>query len=113
MIDYVHSVLGEYVSSHAHTQIQHAKQSIINQETGEKRPFTSDVPDLVSVHGKLKPSPYVEEGASLVSGALMLLLVTTLLVPQSGTHLRRRQFCNATASVVDSNKRERHACISL
>lgn len=66
MIDYVHSVLGEYVSSHAHTQIQHPKQSIV-KKTGEKIPFTSDVPDLVSVHETLEASSYVESGASLVS----------------------------------------------
>ncbi|KAK4495050.1 hypothetical protein PRZ48_013377 [Zasmidium cellare] len=66
MIDFVHFVLGEYSSSHAHTQIQRPKQSIVNKETGEKRPTISDVPDLVSVHGTLQSSSYVEDGASLI-----------------------------------------------
>lgn len=65
-IDYVHRVVGEYASSHVQTQIQRPNQSIIDAKTGEKRPTTSNVPDLVSVHGTLKPSDYVAEGATLI-----------------------------------------------
>ena len=66
MIDFIHSVLGEYASSYAHTQIQRPHQQIINRETGASRPAVSDVPDLVSVHGILQPSDLVSEGASLL-----------------------------------------------
>lgn len=66
MTDYIHSVLGEFDSSNAHLQIQRPKQQISNRETGASRPFTSDVPDLVSVHGTLTPSDFVTEGASLL-----------------------------------------------
>lgn len=66
-IDYVHHVLGEYASSNAHVQIQRPHQSIIDAKTGEKRPTVSDVPDLVSVHGTLKSSNHVTEGATLIA----------------------------------------------
>lgn len=65
MIDYIHSVLGEYKSSHAHTQIQRPNQTIISKDTGATRPFISDVPDLISVDGHLHSSPIVSAGASL------------------------------------------------
>lgn len=67
MIDFVHLALGEFESSSSHTQIQRPDQTIVNRETGERRAWTSDVPDLVSVHGTLKTSDHVQEGASLVS----------------------------------------------
>ena len=38
---------------------------IVNRETGAERSTTSDVPDLVSVHGSLKKSEIVTAGASL------------------------------------------------
>ena len=66
-IDFVHSVLGEFESSNAHLQIQRPNQTIINRDTGATRPAQSDVPDLVSLHGTLKSSNYVAEGASLVA----------------------------------------------
>lgn len=64
-IDYIHRVVGEYATSSVQTQIQRPNQSIIDAKTGEKKATTSDVPDLVSVHGTLKPSEYVVEGATL------------------------------------------------
>lgn len=67
VIDFVHSVLGEYKSSDSHSQIQRPNQMIVNRENGEGRPCISDVPDLMSVHGALVGSSHVEEGASLVS----------------------------------------------
>ncbi|CAK3791526.1 related to transcription co-repressor GAL80 [Lecanosticta acicola] len=66
MIDYVHSVLGEFQASNHHTQIQRPQQRIYNKDTGAARPFTSDVPDLLSLHGTLKSSPYTIDGASLL-----------------------------------------------
>lgn len=65
MTDFIHFTLGEYSASHAHTQIQRPNQQAVNRETGASRPVASDVPDLVSVHGTLAPSPTVAEGASL------------------------------------------------
>lgn len=65
VIDFIHSILGEYASSHTHTQIQRPNQIIINKETGTTRATTSDVPDLVSVHGTLTPSHYISDNATL------------------------------------------------
>lgn len=62
----MHSVFGEYSSSHAHTQVQRPNQHIINRETGTSNAVVSDVPDLVSVHGALQPSDLVSDGASLL-----------------------------------------------
>lgn len=67
VIDFVHSVLGEYRTCSSHSQIQRPKQMIVNRDGGESRPFISDVPDLASVHGALVGSSFVAEGASLVS----------------------------------------------
>lgn len=66
MIDFIHSVLGEYETSHARLQIQRPEQQIVNRETGASRPTTSDVADLVSVHGTLQSSDFVTKGASLL-----------------------------------------------
>lgn len=66
VIDFVHFVLGEYERSSSHLQVQRPKQEIVNRDDGESRPWISDVPDLVSVHGTLASSQYVAEGASLV-----------------------------------------------
>lgn len=65
MIDFIHSVLGEYEYSNAYLQVQRPGQKVVNRETGASRPVTSDVPDLVSVHGTLQPSDQVADGASL------------------------------------------------
>lgn len=67
MIDFVHSVLGEYTSSHSQLQIQHEDQTIVNRSTGEGRPFKSDVPDFLSVHGTLQQSSYVTKDATLIA----------------------------------------------
>jgi len=64
-IDYVHTVLSEYEAFNAQSQIQRPNQTIIDKKTGGKRPMTSDVPDLVSVHGKLKAASHVADGALL------------------------------------------------
>ena len=66
MIDFVHAVLGEYESSSAQAQIQRPNQKIINRDTGATKSTTSDVPDLVSIHGTLRASDYVFHGASLI-----------------------------------------------
>ncbi|KAK5174309.1 uncharacterized protein LTR77_001389 [Saxophila tyrrhenica] len=65
MIDFVHSVLGEYETSNAHLQIQRPEQTII-REDGTEGPTRSNVPDLVSVHGTLQKSSSVADGASLL-----------------------------------------------
>jgi predicted dehydrogenase len=65
MIDFVHAVLGEYESSSAQVQIQRPNQKIIDRDTGATKSTTSDVPDLVSIHGTLRASDYVSHGASL------------------------------------------------
>ncbi|CAK1359672.1 unnamed protein product [Cercospora beticola] len=64
-IDYIHSVLGEYESSNALTQIQRPEKTIDDPETGKTRSYTSDVPDLLALHGTLKSSSVVQAGASL------------------------------------------------
>lgn len=64
-IDFVHTVLGEFESSNARLQIQRPNQTIINRDTGETRQVVSDVPDLVSVHGSLKVSSHIVQGATL------------------------------------------------
>lgn len=65
MIDFIHSVLGEYERSDHHTQIQRPQQTIKNND-GTTKSWTSDVPDLLSIHGTLQPSPYVAKDASLL-----------------------------------------------
>jgi predicted dehydrogenase len=67
VIDAVHQVLGEFKTSNSHTQLQRPRQTVYNKETGAEKPATSDVPDLVSVHGSLEGSDYVVEGATLVA----------------------------------------------
>ena len=58
-------MLGEFESSNARTQIQRPNQTIINRDTGATRQVVSNVPDLVSLHGPIKTSSYVNEGATL------------------------------------------------
>ncbi|KAK6432339.1 hypothetical protein LTR95_011490 [Oleoguttula sp. CCFEE 5521] len=66
-LDFIHHVLGEYDAFHAHTQIQRPMQTVYDKDSGEERQTTSDVPDLVSLHGTLKASGYVRKGASLTA----------------------------------------------
>ncbi|KAK3072005.1 hypothetical protein LTR53_007593 [Teratosphaeriaceae sp. CCFEE 6253] len=65
MIDWIHTIVGEYSTSHAHTQIQRPIFTVTASD-GTTREAHSDVPDLVSVHGTLATSPHVAEGASLL-----------------------------------------------
>jgi hypothetical protein len=67
VIDFVHSTLGEFKTSHSHIQLQRPQQVVYNKETGAERSVTSDVPDLGSVHGALMGSEFVIDGASLVA----------------------------------------------
>ncbi|KXT15548.1 hypothetical protein AC579_6542 [Pseudocercospora musae] len=60
MIDFIHSVLGEF------EKLRFAQQSIIGADGKEKTKSISDVPDLLSVHGTLQPSSSVAKGASLI-----------------------------------------------
>ncbi|KAK5136448.1 hypothetical protein LTR08_003093 [Meristemomyces frigidus] len=67
MIDFLHHTVGEYATAHSHLQIQRPQQSVVDADTrATLATVTSNVPDLVSVHGTLQPSPYVAEGASLL-----------------------------------------------
>ena len=66
MIDFVHSILGEFEHFDSHTQLRRPQQVVYDAQTGAERHTTSDVPDLVSVHGTLKPSTHVVDGATLV-----------------------------------------------
>ncbi|EME87032.1 uncharacterized protein MYCFIDRAFT_29647 [Pseudocercospora fijiensis CIRAD86] len=66
MIDFVHSVLGEFESFHSHSQIQHPEQRINGADGKVKGKYTSDVPDLLSIHGTLQASSRVAKGASLI-----------------------------------------------
>lgn len=66
MIDSIHAVLGEWDQSHSMLHIQRPQVSVLDPET--KRPIetiVSNVPDLLSVHGSLQPSPNVAQGALL------------------------------------------------
>lgn len=66
VIDSVHSTLGEWHDSHSKLQIQRPQNHILDPET--KKPIetiTSNVPDLISVHGSIQPSPMVDQGALL------------------------------------------------
>lgn len=65
VIDFIHCVLGEYEHSNHAAQIQRPQQTI-NLNDGTTRSCASDVPDLLSIHGTLQPSPYVTQGASLL-----------------------------------------------
>ncbi|KAK4580421.1 hypothetical protein LTR86_000624 [Recurvomyces mirabilis] len=66
MIDFIHSILGEFEHFDSHTQLRRPAQVVYDTQTGAERHTTSDVPDHVAVHGTLKPSTHVAEGASLV-----------------------------------------------
>ena len=72
MIDYIHSVLGEYSSFHSHAQIQRPVLSIKDTRLGSfgnsgsvVGTVESSVPDLVSLHGTLQSSSFVADGATL------------------------------------------------
>lgn len=64
MIDYLHSLLGEFGEWHARAQIQRPGISITSDH-GPSSKVISDVPDLIAVHGSLQGRPYVAEGATL------------------------------------------------
>lgn len=71
MIDYIHSVLGEFSSFQSHAQIQRPKISVLSTSFGSKdstaftKTVKSDVPDVLSIHGTLNASSLVAEGAML------------------------------------------------
>ena len=66
VIDFIHSILGEYQTSQIHSQIQRPN-FIINHADGTKSQVISDVPDLVFLQGTLVASSLVAEGASLAA----------------------------------------------
>ena len=72
MLDYIHSVIGEFSSFESHAQIQRPELSVINARFGSSRgsvsvlkTVKSDVLDNLSLHGTLKSSALVAEGAML------------------------------------------------
>ncbi|KAI9657667.1 MAG: hypothetical protein M1821_002843 [Bathelium mastoideum] len=72
MIDFIHSVLGEFSSFQSHAQIQHPELAIRDARLGAAggsgsvlRTVKSNVPDFLSVHGTLEPSSLVTHGATL------------------------------------------------
>ncbi|GKZ36206.1 hypothetical protein AbraIFM66950_007202 [Aspergillus brasiliensis] len=70
MIDYVQSVVGDVVAGTdaVRTQIQRPRIRIRDPQTREiVEETSSNVPDLLSVHGSLEDSPYTVPGASLVA----------------------------------------------
>lgn len=64
-LDFVHAVLGEFASFHAHTQLQRPDVVLVDRATGAQETRRSDVPDLVAITGTFEPSAHVAEGASL------------------------------------------------
>jgi predicted dehydrogenase len=70
MIDYVHEVLGEWEEGGFHTQmqIQRPELKIFGSKEGGSGRTKSDVPDLLSAHGKLKTNKgVVVPGATLTA----------------------------------------------
>jgi predicted dehydrogenase len=66
VLDFVHSVLGEYESFRAHTQIQRPQRQVVGSNTnGPKEDAKSNVPDLISIHGSLQSSLFNSNNASL------------------------------------------------
>ena len=65
MIDFVHLVLGEFVTSSWRSQIQRPQITITGNDGKVTRTVKSDVPDLVAVHGELAGREYLRRGASL------------------------------------------------
>ena len=52
-IDYVHEVLGEFDSFEARMQIQRPTLGVIGDDGSQKKSISSNVPDLLAVHGRL------------------------------------------------------------
>lgn len=68
MIDFVHHVLGEFESFESRMQIQRQDLGVLRKDDGglKIRSISSDVPDLVAVHGKLaKGKADIVDGATL------------------------------------------------
>jgi predicted dehydrogenase len=55
-LDYIHHVLGEYESFGSWMQIQRPTLKILNTGGNDDTSIGSNVPDLLSIHGSLKPS---------------------------------------------------------
>jgi len=53
MIDLVHTVLGEWASFESRMQIQSPEMTIVDRNESPNRSITSDVPDFLSIHGRL------------------------------------------------------------
>ena len=66
MIDSVHSVLGEYAEWRSRLHIQRPQVPILDSETKQEiEMITSDVPDLITVHGSLQRSQTTSPDALL------------------------------------------------
>ena len=65
MIDYVHSVLGEWADFTSRMQIQRPTKYIVHKD-GSRTPLQTGVPDMAWVNGVLAPGrPYVAPGATM------------------------------------------------
>jgi len=53
MVDFVHHLLGEFVSFESRMQIQRPTVKIVDQSGSQSNTITSNVPDFLTVHGKL------------------------------------------------------------
>lgn len=65
-IDFVHSVLGEFKDFQSKLQIRWPEVGIVDKDGVQLRTRSSDIPDLISVHGELAPGiANIQEGATL------------------------------------------------
>jgi predicted dehydrogenase len=55
-LDYVHGVLGEFETFDAWTQIQRPTLKVLAASGTDQNSINTNVPDLLSIHGSLKPS---------------------------------------------------------
>ncbi|OAL47584.1 hypothetical protein IQ07DRAFT_572328 [Pyrenochaeta sp. DS3sAY3a] len=68
MIDYVHEVLGDWENFDAKMQIQRPELKVFGKDGEVTGTITSDVPDLLAVHGTLKEvRDIVSKGATLTA----------------------------------------------
>jgi predicted dehydrogenase len=57
MIDYVHNLLGEFESFDSRMQVQRPWLSVLGNDGAKISTVSSDVPDLLTLHGKLAKGP--------------------------------------------------------
>ncbi|KAM5357168.1 hypothetical protein ACJZ2D_016550 [Fusarium nematophilum] len=65
IIDPIHAVLGEWETTQFRTQIQRPQITLVGPSGSPTGRVTSDVPDLMVIHGAINDGPYVAKGAIL------------------------------------------------